>query len=279
MAENEEQRVHLSKAELGGNENMYRLPGLDRYALLPGDHKRISLMALQWDRAQEYDLKRGFRAATGLYKGGAISAFSTGMGGPSAEDVILGIAACGVDTMIRVGTTGALQDGMELGDVVINDACIRMDGTSADYIRPEYPAAASPVVTLALIQAAERLGVRYHVGVGYTASSFYAGQFRPSFNGYKPSWMEKALDDLAAAGVLNSEMEGATLFTLARIFGLRAGMCACVVAQRRTGDYGGTENIRNACLVGAEAIHILQEWDRLCAEHKQLYFTPDLLMR
>ena len=138
-------------------------------------------------------------------------------------------------------------------------------------------AAASYEVVLALVQACENLGLRYHVGTGCTCASFYTGQCRTSYGGYRPSHLDADFADLRQAGVLNFEMEGATVTTLSRIFGKRAGMCASVVAQRITGEWDETaEGEYNACLAGAEAVRILTEWDRKKAEQGKRYYFPGL---
>lgn len=261
----EEGRRHLSPAEIGGG-NM-RLPEfggkLPGYALLPGDPNRVSLMASQWDKDARVEvLKRCFRSAIGTYKGVPICAFSTGIGAPSAESTLTSCATAGVHTFIRVGTTGSLREDIKIGDIIINDACVRLDGTSNLYVRPEFPAAASYEVTLALVQACENLGFRYHVGTGCTTGSFYAGQSRTSYGGYKPSWIDDELQNMISAGVINYEMEAAAIFTLSRLFGLRSGMCATVIAERLTGKWDDeTIGESNSCLVGAEAVRILAHWD------------------
>jgi uridine phosphorylase len=271
-------RDGLSAAELGGGDARYDVENLGGYTLLPGDPERVTLMARQWDEgAKEYTFKRLYRAATGTYKGAAIAAFSTGIGGPSAEGVITNLCSEGVHTFIRVGTTGAIQEHIQIGDIIINDASVRLDGTSNLYVRPEYPSAASFEVTLALVQACENLGYRYHVGTGCTTGSFFAGQCRVSYGGYKPSRLEEEFADLRAAGVLNFEMEGSALFTLLRLFGKRAGLCASVIAHRLTGEWDA-EGIGEprACLAGAEAIRILHEWDRQKQAQGKPYFYPGL---
>lgn len=269
----------LTDADKGGAVNPFYIDGEPKYALLPGDPNRISVMAKQWDEgAKEYDLQRGYRAAAGTFKGASISAFSTGVGGPTTEHVLTHIAELGVHTVIRVGTTGCIQEGINIGDIIINDANVRMDGTSNLYVRPEYPSAASFEVTMALIQAAENLGFKYHVGTGYTAGSFYAGQFRPSYGNYRPSFLEDGFSDAQKWGVTNFEMEGSAIFTLSRIFGIRAGMCASVVANRLTGEWDETpQGETNSCLIGAEALRILQEWDELKKKADKKYFFPGLI--
>ena len=276
----EKGRENYSDADKGGTKNNYAVPDIGKYVLLPGDPNRIAMMAGQWDEgAKEYELSRGFRAATGTYKGSHIAAMSTGIGGASLENPFMGLAAQGVDTFIRVGTTGTLQEHIKVGDVIINDSNVRLDGLSTLYVRPEYPSAADPIVTMALIQAAEDLGLTYHVGTGCTAASYFAGQSRPAYGGYKRVCADQDLHDLKIANVLNFEMEGAALITLARLFGFRAGMCAAVVANRITGEFDETQGQEKACMVGAEAIHILTEWDEKAKAAGKRYFFPGLLQK
>jgi uridine phosphorylase len=258
-------RKGLSDAETGGIiTEGFVAPNMGEYVLLPGNPGRISLMAGQWDdgSAKEYDLNRGYRAATGTFKGTRIAAMSTGMGGPNLELPLTSLSSAGVRTFIRVGTTGAIQEGINIGDIIINDCSVRLDGTSGQYVRKEYPSAASYECVLALIQACENLGVTYHVGVGCTTASFYAGQSRTGFGGYKLQKADADYEDMRSANVLNYDMEGSALFTLARLFGLRAGMCASVIVQRVTGEVYEDGGEARACLVGAEAIRILTGWDK-----------------
>ena len=252
-----------------------RTPG---YVLLPGDPNRVAKMAAQWDEgAKLYTLSRSMTAAVGTYKGAEIGAWCTGIGGPSTECTLTDLAARGTHTFIRVGTTGAIQEHIKIGDIIINDSNVRLDGTSKLYVRDEYPAAASYEVVLALVQACENLGLRYHVGTGCTCASFYTGPCRTTYNGYRPSHLDAMFDDLRQAGVLNFEMEGATVTTLSRIFGKRSAMCASVVAQRITGEWDETpQGEYNACLAGAEAVRILAEWDRKKAEKGKKYYFPGL---
>lgn len=277
----EKARENLSPADIGGTDRKkdFVVPDMGNYVLLPGDPHRIDTCVAQWDEGthRTYDLIRGFRSATGKYKGVQISAFSTGIGGPSLESPFTTLVSSGIDTFIRIGTTGTIQEGIELGDIIINDCSVRLDGTSRLYIRDEYPAAADPVVTMAIMQACENLNIRYHVGTGCTSASFYCGQCRPGYGGFKPSHLEGMLNDLKQAKVLNFEMEGATLMTLSRIFGVRFGMCAIVVAQRITGEWKSKNVDSKVCLVGSEAIKVLREWDDKVKASGKRYFTPGLI--
>lgn len=231
-----------------------------RYVLLPGDPERVPKISSLWDEAEEIAFHREYRTHTGKYKGVQISVTSTGIGGPSSAIAVEELATIGADTFIRVGSTGAIQPGMEIGDLIIARAAVRLEGTSKQYVRVEYPAAADLEVTLALIEAAESLGVRYHLGITASTDSFYLGQGRPGLKGYFPSFAKNILDDLRQANVTNFEMEAATLFTLASIYGLRAGCVCAVFANRVTNEFGKAGE-KEAALVASEAVKILAEWD------------------
>ena len=258
------------------------------YVLLPGDPDRVVTMTQQWDgirnasdrtpgAPQVRTLARQAKCAVGTYMGAPIGAWSTGIGGPSAEFTLHEILDKGADTFIRVGTTGTIQPDIAVGDIIINDANIRLDGTSNLYVPDPFPAAASYEVTLALVQACENLGLRYHVGTGCTCGSFFTGQCRPAYKGFYPSQLDDMLADLRAAGVLNFEMEGAALSTLCRLYGKRFGMCAVVVAQRCTGEWNeDPEAEKAACLAGAEAVRILAGWDDAKKKAGKQYYFPTL---
>jgi uridine phosphorylase len=276
----EEGRKGLSDAELGGDSDgaiKDQIKDYSGYMLMPGDPDRISVMAKQWDEAKEYSQVRGYRAAMGIYKGAKISAITSGIGAPSLEYKLTEAAEAGAHTIIRVGSTGAIQEGIENGDLIINDACIRLDGMTPLYVRPEFPAAASFEVTMALVEAAETFGYRYHVGTGCTTASFFAGQGRTSFGGYKLSGTDAFFEDIRALGVLNFEMEAAALLTLARLFKLRAGIVASVIAQRLTGKWDDAGGEKRACRVGAEAIRILTGWDQKKMKAGKKYFFPGIV--
>jgi uridine phosphorylase len=233
------------------------------YVLLPGDPGRVARIARYWDEARLVGDHRGFVSYTGRYKGVGISAISTGIGGPSTAIVVEELLGLGAHTFIRVGTTGAIVDYVDVGDLVINIASVRMEGTSKAYVMPEYPAVASLDVTLALIFAAENLGVKYHVGIGASTDSFYVGQERPGFKGYIPPWSRGLVELLRSVRVLNFEMEASTIFTLSNIYRARAGSVCAVVASRPKDILVPEAGVDNAIKVANEAVVILNEWDKL----------------
>ncbi|MET1127977.1 MAG: uridine phosphorylase [Thermoproteota archaeon] len=233
------------------------------YVLLPGDPARVDEIAASWDTAEIVQFHREFKSARGTYRGAPVAAVSTGIGGPSTAIAVEELAAIGAHTLIRVGTTGAIQGDIEPGTLVIATGAVRMDGASSDYAPEQFPAHASPEVVLALVEAAKRLGARYRVGVVASTATFHLGQSRPGIRGYTWSGVEKRIDDLRRMGVLSFEMEAATIFTLSQIYRLRSGCVCAVIANRVTGEFRPGQGVDTAIRVANEALRILYELDKL----------------
>lgn len=250
---------------------------LAEYLLVPGDPDRVPKIATSWDSAKEVSNNREFRSFTGTYKRVPVSALSSGIGPACMAIAVNEASNIGVKTFIRVGSTGAIQHGINCGDVIISSAAVRLDCTSNCYIMPEYPAIANYEVLLALIEAAESLNIQnYHVGITATTADFYAGQNRP-IKSQSNLETENLLPTLQKAGVLNVEMETATLYTLASLYGLRAGAVCAVYNSHATNEFKPGAGEENAIRIANEATKILNEWDAKKKKSKKSRFFPSLL--
>ena len=70
----------------------------------------------------------------------------------------------GIKKFIRVGTTGSIQEKIQLGDLILNTAAVRLEGTSSHYAPIEYPAVADFELTQSLKQAAQKLKIPATLG-------------------------------------------------------------------------------------------------------------------
>lgn len=243
--------------------------------LLPGDPDRVETVLEYWDDGSVVADHREYRTATGRYNGTPVSATSTGIGSPSAAIAVEELARLGAETFIRVGSCGAIQPSIDVGDLVISTGAVRQEGTSHEYVRPDYPAVADRAVTGALIAAAEELGHDYHVGVTASTDAFYAGQGRAGVGGFRAAGSEALLDELTDVGVLNLEMEAAAVMTLAGLYDLRAGTVCAVYADRTSGEFrivGEERAAQTAC----RAVAILAEMDAMAAAAGAEHWHPGL---
>ena len=134
--------VDKSSIGLGGRQfHVGVAPGeVSSVVLMPGDPFRVPLVAEYLDDPVDVAHKREHRTMIGSYQGRSITVTSTGMGCPSTAIAVEELARCGVTSFIRVGSTGALQEGMEPGDLVISQGSFRNDGTTDAYVPKGYPA-------------------------------------------------------------------------------------------------------------------------------------------
>lgn len=192
-----------------------------KYAIIPGDPGRVEKIAAFLDDAKQVGNNREYNSYLGYLDGEKVLVVSTGIGGPSCAICVEELAKIGVDTFIRVGTCGGMQPEVKPGDVVISTGAIRQDGTSREYLPIEFPAVADFCVTSALYQAAQNLGYDNHIGVVQAKDSFY-GQHSPESMPTAPELLAK-WEAWKRGGCLASEMEGATLFIVSAVRGLRSG--------------------------------------------------------
>jgi uridine phosphorylase len=190
---------------------------------------------------------------------------STGIGTDNVEIVVAEILAVTErPTFIRVGSCGALQPEIGLGDLIISTGAVRLESTTSYFVHDGYPAVAHYEAVVALIEAAERLGHRTHVGLTATAPGFFGAQGRPIPQ--LPIRYPDLAEDMARQRVMNFEMEASALFVLASLAQCRAGVVCAVYAQRATGDFieGAAKDAAEAACVetGLDSLVILAGIDR-----------------
>ena len=225
------QTISLDKAQKTVGQPQYHIhvrPGeVGKYVLLPGDPDRVLRIAQHLENAKEIAFHREHRTWTGTYKGIIVSATSTGMGCPSSAIAIEELANVGATHFIRVGSTGALQKGMNIGDIVVSTGAMRLDGTTPFYVHNGFPALPDYFMTKALFEAAlERKTSReFQLFLGMNVSS-------DAFYGETPELLQMLSDHR----VFNIEMEAAAIYTVATMRGLKAGMVCAVSGNLVTND-------------------------------------------
>jgi uridine phosphorylase len=237
---------------------------LAEYILLVGDPGRVAKVASRWDGIEIERSNREITTATGSYRGMRISCMSTGMGTDNVEIVLAEVMEItDAPTLVRVGSSGALQPEIGLGDLIVSTGAVRLENTTDFYVHPGFPAVAHRDVVWALEAACHEGGHPYHVGLTATASGFYAPQGRQMRT--LPVRYPELADELRRQRVANLEMESSALFVLAHLAGLRSGTICAAYAQRTDGTFleGAAKEAAEArCIdAGLAGIHLLWQVD------------------
>lgn len=180
--------------------------------ILCGNPDRVEKFSMHLREAEQVAKNRGLVAINGITpdNGIPVSVLTTGMGCPSAAIVLEEAYRAGAQYFIRVGSTGALQPGINVGDVLIPYAAIRDERTSLNFAPIAFPAVSSSIVFYALETAAVDLNVPVRTGIVWTTDVFYATDPEE----YR-RW--------AHYGAICVEMELSTVFVFGSVRGVQTG--------------------------------------------------------
>ncbi len=193
--------------------------GRGRYMILPGSDGRARQIA---DKLQNVTVKNHPRCHN-LYLGTLahskrtldIGVISTGMGAPSIDIILHELYGLGAKSFIRVGTAGSMQPhSIKAGHIVIPTGCVRDESTTSRFVPEGFPALASRIF-LAAAESVCKGRSEVSFGICHSKDSLYAREFG---SGPLKDQNKAYMKVLENAGVLASEMEASTLFTLGTLF-------------------------------------------------------------
>lgn len=262
-------KIESSELIINGDGSVFHLhlrPGqIADTIILVGDPGRVELVSSMFDKVEHRAENREFVSATGSYKGKPMTVISTGIGTDNIDIVVTELdALANVNfetreeksdkkqlTLLRLGTSGALQPDIELGSFLFSRTSVGFDGLLNFYkgrnevCDPEIEKAFMKHVGWSdllpkpyFIDADAQLGALFAdttiAGITVSAPGFYAPQGR----WVRISPADPALNDKIESfqyngrRITNFEMESSALAGLARLMGHRAGTICTIIAQR-----------------------------------------------
>ena len=197
-----------------------KLGDIAKTVIMAGDPLRAKFMAETYlENPVLYNQVRGMLGYTGTYKGKRVSIQGHGMGIPS-----IGIYTYElfnfyeVDTIIRVGSAGAIDESLNIGDIVMGMGACTNSNYQAQY---NLCGTFAPIADFGLLRKAvdkaEELGVTYKVGNLYSSDTFYDDD-------------STSLKKWQKMGVLAVEMEAPALYMNAARAGKKA-LCICTISD------------------------------------------------
>lgn len=194
--------------------------------LMPGDPLRAKFIAETFlENPVLVNNVRGVQGHTGTYKGVKVSVMASGMGMPAigiySHELYNGY---GVENIIRVGSAGAIQENIDLYDLVLAQGACTDSNWAAQF---HLPGTFAPIADFQLlseaVKAAENIGATYHVGNVNSSDVFYGDHVGvPEGLG--------SVYGLKKMGVMALEMEAAALYMNAARYGKRA-LCVCTISD------------------------------------------------
>lgn len=235
--------------------------GVDETQIAPlvivcGEPDRANRIANLLDNAELVSENREYRVFTGTHKGTAMSVCSTGIGAPSMIIAVEELKLCGVTHIVRVGSAGAMQPHIGLGELIVAEGAVRDEGGSAAYVKPSYPAYASFSLLKELDKFLQQQPTPYYLGPVRSHDSFYTDDEQTICQ----YWNSK--------GILGADMETSALFTVGRLRGLNVASILnnVVLYEQNVKDGVGQYVDEAAVMMGGERLASLAALEALVAQ-------------
>lgn len=174
-------------------------------AIIVGDPARVHIVGELMENPMSLTTNREFTSLIGRYHGVRVLVISTGIGAPSTCIAIEELANIGIKEIIRVGSCGAMQKGIELGELIIAEGAVRDDGLTKCYVPLNYPA----VVDSDLLAKAKALSPQSRFGIIRSHDGFYMDN-----NAEIEAYWSKF-------GIIGADMESGVLMVVGRLRGLK----------------------------------------------------------
>ena len=173
-------------------------------AIIMGDPARADVAAGLMENVKLLNFNREYKSFLGEYKGKKILAMSTGIGAPSAGIGVEELHNVGVKYVIRVGSAGAMQKNIKIGDLIIAEGAVRDDGLSKKYVPEIYPA----VPSQKLLNLAKKYAPDAVFGIIRSHDGFYMDDNADT----EKFWSQK--------GIVGADMESGILMVIGRLRGM-----------------------------------------------------------
>lgn len=173
-------------------------------AIIVGDPKRVDTIKKYLNSPIDLTFNREYKSILGLYEGENILVISTGIGAPSTAIAIEELHNIGIKTIIRVGSCGAMQKDIDLGELVISTGVVRDEGLTKKYVPADFPGIPTP----SLLEHAQKLSPQSHYGITRSHDGFYMDNNAET----ERFWSN--------FGILGGDMETSTLYILGSLKGV-----------------------------------------------------------
>jgi uridine phosphorylase len=249
-------------------------------AIITGDPTRVPIIAkfLSPSHNNKVRSSRGFLSYQCHFDDKEVLVISTGIGAPSTAIVVEELVELGVGLIIRLGTCGAIQKHIHVGDLIIPTGSVRDEGTSMQYVDMSYPAVPDFHTLYLLVSYAKQQDNPFHVGIVHSKDAYYSEKIGGQLDQHKA---RQRWEDLTKFGILSTEMESSALFILGSLRKIQTASILINVGKVTDPDVF-SQSLRNATIIIREAISSLysqirvpssQEGNSLSTNHLHSYLN------
>ncbi|MFA5090597.1 MAG: hypothetical protein WC510_06190 [Candidatus Omnitrophota bacterium] len=216
--------VHLTGRDLTEMVQLRR-QDVGKYAIVPGPRDRLEVLIKKLENPLRNFSFMEYTMYTGLYKGIKVTAINGGRF--SADTSITTEVMCnaGIENIIRIGTCGALDENIKVGDLIIVEGVIRGDGVTPYYVDKDFKTQADERICALLYETAEKAGVKVHRGIAWTTDALLRET-------------RQIVEEKRRQGAIAVDMVSSALLTIAQTYKVKAGSILAVSDNVVTGEMG-----------------------------------------
>ena len=216
--------IHLTGKDLTEMVQL-RPQDVGKYAIVPGPKDRLDVLIKKLENPVRNFSFMEYTMYTGTYNGIKITAINGGRF--STDTSITSEVMCnvGIPNIIRIGTCGALDENIKVGDLVIADKVIRGDGVTPYYVDKNFQTTADKKISDTMYEVAKSMGINIHRGTVWTTDAL----------------LRETRDIVEAKikeGAIAVDMVSSALLTITQVYKIKAGSILAVSDNVLTGEMG-----------------------------------------
>jgi len=216
--------VHLTGSDLTQMVQL-RPQDVGSFAIVPGPRDRLEALIKKLENPVRNFSFMEYTMYTGTYQGIRVTAINGGRFSTDTSITTEVMCNAKISTIIRIGTCGALDEKIKIGDLVIADSVIRGDGVTPYYVESGFETRADKKVSDALLEVARSMGVSVHRGTVWTTDALLRET-------------RELVEARRKEGAIAVDMVSSSLLTIAQTYGVRAGSILAVSDNVVTGEMG-----------------------------------------
>ena len=219
-----QKEVHLTGKDLTAMVQL-RPQDVDKYAIVPGPKDRLDVLIKKIENPVRNFSFMEYTMYTGMYQGIKISAINGGRFSTDTSITTEVICNARIPNIIRIGTCGALDEKIKVGDLVVADKISRGDGVTPYYVDNDFKTVADKQISDILEKVAKDLGANVYRGTVWTTDALLRET-------------RELVEAKRKEGAMAVDMVSSTLLTIAQTYNIKAGSILAVSDNVITGEMG-----------------------------------------
>ena len=219
-----QKEVHLTGKDLTAMVQL-RPQDVGKYAIVPGPKDRLDVLLKKIENPVRNFSFMEYTMYTGTYQGIKVTAINGGRFSTDTSITTEVICNAQIPNIIRIGTCGALDENIKVGDLVVADKIIRGDGVTPYYVDSNFKTVADKKISDTLEKVAKDLGATVHRGCVWTTDALLRET-------------REIVEAKRKEGAMAVDMVSSALLTIAQTYNIKAGSILAVSDNVITGEMG-----------------------------------------